>query len=73
MQITETPSSYKSLKAIPSASTLVTAPTSPAATADTLHRLVLLQLRLGYTADTSGVEICLFRLDTAQAAELETC
>jgi len=49
---------------------LVTASTSPAPTADTLNRLVLLQLRLGHTTDTSRVEIRLFRLDTAQAAEL---
>lgn len=49
---------------------LVAASTSVAATADTLNRLVLLELRLGHSADTCGVEIRLFRLNTAQTTQL---
>jgi hypothetical protein len=53
-----------------SASILVAASTAVAATADTLNRLVLLELRLGHSADTRGIEIRLFRLDTAQTTQL---
>jgi hypothetical protein len=53
-----------------SASILVAASTAVAATADTLNRLVLLELRLGHSADTRGIEICLFRLDAAQTTQL---
>lgn len=50
---------------------LVAASTAVAATADTLNRLVLLELRLGHSADTRGIEIRFFRLDTAQTTQLD--
>lgn len=60
------PSSHRSTSAF----LLVAASTAVAATADTLNRLVLLELRLGHSADTCGIEIRFFRLDTAQATQL---
>lgn len=50
---------------------LIATSTSPASTTDALHRLILLQLRLGHTADASRVEIRFFRLDAAQTTKLQ--
>lgn len=41
-----------------------------AAATDALHIAILFQLSSRHSADTRAVEVCLFRLDAAQAAEL---
>jgi hypothetical protein len=50
---------------------LVAGRAASATAAHALDRMFFLQLVLGYTADACGVEIRLFGLDTAKAAQLK--
>lgn len=49
---------------------LITTRTTPAPTANALYRLLLLELRLGHSTDTRGIEIGFLGLYAPEAAQL---